>query len=173
MHGQPRKPARIEDAAVSTAKAEALRNLQTQFIHNHRNRIYTDESIEVSTKLLEVNPEIYTAWNYRKLAVQNRLGSVADPEAIKSVLDEELRVVKTRDAFRFKDLDLTWGFSLCLFVCVKAEVALKQNPKAYGAWHHRKWVLKKGHSSIDRELRLLGLLLKLDGRNFHGWNHMR
>ena len=53
---------------------------------------YTKEALEVSAKLLEVNPEVYTAWNYRKLAVQSVLESISDPEEIKSVVDEELEL---------------------------------------------------------------------------------
>lgn len=55
---------------------------------------YTQEAIELSTKLLEINPEAYTAWNYRKLAVEDKLSRIeSDPNLVKSILDEELRVV--------------------------------------------------------------------------------
>ncbi|KAH9756187.1 Geranylgeranyl transferase type-2 subunit alpha 1 [Citrus sinensis] len=147
MHGRPRKPLKPEDAAASAAKAEKLRVLQSQFLHNHHNHIYSKEAVELSTKLLETNPELYTAWNYRKLAVQHKLTeNDSDPDSLKSILDEELRVV---------------------------ESALRQNFKSYGAWHHRKWILSKGHSSIDNELRLLDKFQKADSRNFHAWNYRR
>ncbi|MCD7454843.1 hypothetical protein HAX54_026214 [Datura stramonium] len=67
-------------------------------------------------------------------------------ESIKSILDEELRLV---------------------------ENALRKNFKSYRAWHHRKWVLSKGHSSTDRELLLLGKFQKADSHNFHAWNYRR
>ena len=52
---------------------------------------YDKEAIDVSSKLLEINPEFYTAWNYRKLAVNHFLNQPgADPE---SILNEELRIV--------------------------------------------------------------------------------
>jgi geranylgeranyl transferase type-2 subunit alpha len=55
---------------------------------------YTNEAIELSTKLLEINPEAYTAWNYRKLAVEDRLARIEpDPNLVSAILDEELRVV--------------------------------------------------------------------------------
>ncbi|KAI4389476.1 hypothetical protein MLD38_001697 [Melastoma candidum] len=147
MHGRPRKPEKPENAAASAAKAEKLRLLQSQFLSNHHNRIYTKEALEANAKLLEINPEYYTAWNYRKLAVQHYVAEAgSDPQAIKSVYDEELRVV---------------------------EAALRQNFKSYGAWHHRKWVLSMGHSSLDQELRLLDKLQQLDSRNFHAWNYRR
>ncbi|KAL5663934.1 hypothetical protein ACJX0J_024042, partial [Zea mays] len=109
---------------------------------------YTKEAIGLSFKLLEINPEAYTAWNYRKLAFQHNVKELSDPEAIKSAVDDELRVV---------------------------EVALRQNPKSYGAWYHRKWLLCQKLAPVDfkREFGLLDKLLKVDARNFHGWNYRR
>ncbi|CAL0307795.1 unnamed protein product [Lupinus luteus] len=147
MHGRPRKPLKPEDTTALSAKAEKLRSLQSQFLTNHHNHIYTKEALDLNAKLVENNPEWHTAWNYRKLAVKNFLSpSESDPDYVKSILDEELRVV---------------------------ECALRKNFKSYSAWHHRKWVLSKGHSSIDNELRLLDAFQKLDRRNFHAWNYRR
>ncbi|XP_039127442.1 geranylgeranyl transferase type-2 subunit alpha 1 [Dioscorea cayenensis subsp. rotundata] len=145
MHGRPRNAPRSEDSAE---KAGKLRDLQAQLLHNHHNRIYTNEARAASARLLEINPEIYTAWNYRKLALQSNLKEVTDVEAIKAFVEEELRVV---------------------------EAALRQNPKSYGAWYHRKWVLsyKFSPANFDHEYWLLGRLMKLDPRNFHGWNYRR
>lgn len=101
-----------------------------------------------SAKLLKMNPEVYTAWNYRKLAFQHNLSEGSEPETVKSLVDDELRTV---------------------------EMALMVNPKSYGAWYHRKWVLNQGLIDVDfdREFRLLDQLLKADSRNFHGWNYRR
>jgi len=148
MHGRPRRPAKPEDEAASSAKAAKLRDLQAQVLQNHHSRTYTKEAIGLSFKLLEINPEAYTAWNYRKLAFQHNIKELSDPEAIRSVVDDELRVV---------------------------EVALRQNPKSYGAWYHRKWLLNQKLAPVDskREFGLLDKLLKVDARNFHGWNYRR
>ncbi|XP_052183071.1 geranylgeranyl transferase type-2 subunit alpha 1 isoform X2 [Diospyros lotus] len=56
---------------------------------------------------------------------------------------------------------------------MQTECALTKNCKSYGAWYHRKWVLSKGHSSIDRELQLLRFFLKKDTRNFLAWDYRR
>lgn len=56
---------------------------------------YTKEAIGLSFKLLEINPEAYTAWNYRKLAFQHNVKELSDLEAIKSAVDDELRVVSS------------------------------------------------------------------------------
>ncbi|EOA18027.1 hypothetical protein CARUB_v10006468mg [Capsella rubella] len=147
MHGRPRKSSKPEEEAASAAKAVKLRSLQSQFMAYHHEKIYTKEAMELSAKLLEINPEAYTAWNYRKLAVEDSLSRIgADPNLVKTILNEELIVV---------------------------ESALKQNFKSYGAWHHRKWVLSQGHSSTGNELVLLDKLQRLDPRNFHAWNYRR
>ncbi|KAJ4806378.1 Geranylgeranyl transferase type-2 subunit alpha [Rhynchospora pubera] len=154
MHGRPRKATKQEDPAAAAAKSARLRELQSQLLHFHHNRIYTKEAVSVSSKLLEINPEIYTGWNYRKLAFQHNLKEVSDTdtdtdtETIKSAIEDELRMV---------------------------EVALRRNPKSYGAWYHRKWILgqKLVLANFDHEFRLLDMLLKADARNFHGWNYRR
>lgn len=148
MHGQPRKPPRVKESAAAAAKASNLRDLQSQLLHNHHHRVYTKEAISASSKLLEINPEILTVWNYRKLALQHNLKEATDLERIKFLVDDELRAV---------------------------EMALRGNPKSYGAWYHRKWVLSQGLAEVDfdREFRLLDQLLKADSRNFHGWNYRR
>lgn len=58
--------------------------------------------------------------------------------------------------------------------------ALQSNPKSYGAWFHRKWVLTQAAEKIsdtneilNQELGLTELLLQRDERNFHCWNYRR
>ncbi|KAH9297565.1 hypothetical protein KI387_029247 [Taxus chinensis] len=148
MHGRPRKLSGDGDGdrEKDLAKAARLQSLQSQFFKNHHDKIYSREALQISASLAEINPEILTVWNYRKLAVKKMMESEADGDAVKGVLDEELRVV---------------------------ERALKRNYKSYGAWHHRKWVITMGYSSLDHEFQLLDQFLKADDRNFHGWNYRR
>ncbi|CAL5428136.1 unnamed protein product [Camellia sinensis] len=151
MHGRPRKAPTPEEEKALALKAANLRPLQSHFLHFHHNKIYTKEALEVNAKLLEANPEYLTAWNYRKFAVEHifshsETDTEIDPDFIKSIYSEELRVT---------------------------ERALAKNYRFYGAWYHRKWVLSKGHSSVDQELQLLGVFLKKDSRNFHAWNYRR
>ncbi|EOA30025.1 hypothetical protein CARUB_v10013127mg [Capsella rubella] len=149
MHGRPRNAAsKPGEEATSAAKAFRLRSLQPQFMSNHHQKIYTQEAVQISEELLKINPEAYTAWNYRKLAVEDKLSRSddSDPSLVNLILSEELRVVD--------------------------EVILK-NLKSYGAWYHRKWVLSKGHPSLQKELQLVNEYQKIDSRNFHAWNYRR
>jgi hypothetical protein len=54
---------------------------------------YTKEALMQNAKLLELNPEFYTAWNFRKRAVQHLLSSETDEEARKRISKEELDLV--------------------------------------------------------------------------------
>ncbi|KAF3790151.1 Geranylgeranyl transferase type-2 subunit alpha [Nymphaea thermarum] len=111
MHGRPRRPPKAADAA-SIAKAERLHSLQADFLRSRRNQIYTREALETSSKLLQINPEAYTAWNYRKIAVSRLLESKTDHDKIKSILDEELRVnPKSYGAWHRRKWVISKGFS--------------------------------------------------------------
>ncbi|XP_071717617.1 geranylgeranyl transferase type-2 subunit alpha 1-like [Rutidosis leptorrhynchoides] len=146
MHGISRKSATPVDDKKSVLTAAVLRSLQSQLLYNHHNNIYTKEALDSNAELVKKNPDFMTAWNYRKLAFQYNLDTVnAD---LNHIIDEELKVV---------------------------EEVLNINPKSYGAWYHRKWVLSKGNTSTKHELELLNLLLsqKEGARNFHAWNYRR
>ncbi|KAM6106949.1 geranylgeranyl transferase type-2 subunit alpha [Phoenicopterus ruber ruber] len=49
------------------------------------------------------------------------------------------------------------------------------NPKSYGAWHHRGWVLRRAPTPppAPAERALCDRLLAADPRNFHAWEHRR
>lgn len=54
--------------------------------------------------------------------------------------------------------------------------ALERNPKAYGAWMHRKWTVGQVRpcaAVLEQERALTTLFLKADERNFHCWNYRR
>lgn len=123
MHGLKRKqPPTPEQEAASAARGLKLRSLQSQFMSNHHQKMYsllllfpfsrsinqsiicwssflvssyTQEAIQLSAKLLVINPEAYTAWNYRKLAVLDNLSRIddSDPILVNSILEEELEFV--------------------------------------------------------------------------------
>lgn len=64
-----------------------------------------------------------------------------------------------------------YSFSNFLNVVVPKELdftefCLKSNPKSYGAWHHRHWLMKEtSFSKVSSELKLLAKYLEYDDRN--------
>jgi geranylgeranyl transferase type-2 subunit alpha len=113
---------------------------------------------------LEHNPEVYTAWNWRREVIGPALSDEASTSTSTSSSDaeggnaEELKLKLARE-----ELDLT-------------ERALRRNPKCYSAWHHRRWILL-GRPFLKHllkpELALVDKLLDADSRNFHAWAHRR
>eukprot|EP00271_Cylindrocystis_brebissonii_P005780 TRINITY_DN18053_c0_g2_i2.p1 TRINITY_DN18053_c0_g2~~TRINITY_DN18053_c0_g2_i2.p1 ORF type:complete len:995 (-),score=177.31 TRINITY_DN18053_c0_g2_i2:376-3360(-) len=153
MHGRSRVSVKAESEGKAGVqkKAAAYRRLQNDVLQHHKEKVYTPTALEQCARLLELNPDVYSAWNYRKAAVTFLLspdGGLADddPKARVKVANDELRLV---------------------------ERALAKNPKSYGAWFHRKWIIRLGLSPVQREFDLLAQLLTLDNRNFHGWDYRR
>lgn len=96
------------------------------------------ELITLTGNILISNPDFYTLWNVRK---QCFLSALENPE------DRDLV-----DMFN-RDLDFTEG-------------CLRTNPKSYGAWHHRCWLLENHpQSDYAKEVALCTRYLKLDERN--------
>lgn len=149
MHGMPRpKPGAIQDLAKQkkkSAKAALYGQLTAEVLTRHATRRYDDESMQLSASLLELNPEVYTVWNYRR----EHLGPVLSrqsTDASKRALAAELALTKK---------------------------ALAVNPKSYATWHHRRWTVVTGGANLENELVLVYKLLSLDSRNFHGWAYWR
>ncbi|GBG75100.1 hypothetical protein CBR_g19613 [Chara braunii] len=156
MHGRKRvslpkgdllDEAELKRQAAASKKALLFSRLLAEVLANHKEKRYEAEAMEKSARLLEINPEVYSAWNYRKLAVQHHMKKAGEDATLKaSIAESELRLV---------------------------ERALQKNYKAYGAWYHRKWVIQLGCGSLDREMKLIEKFLNADDRNFHGWDYRR
>ena len=138
-------------------KVKLIRALQSDFLRRRAERSYDAESMAVSARLLEINPEVFTAWNFRREAIVAGADAV-DARARPPLADE---------------LTLT-------------EKTLKKNPKSYPSWYHRKWTISRmvdeadaredvaaSDATLARELVLVERLLDADDRNFHCWGYRR
>ncbi|CUA69047.1 protein geranylgeranyltransferase type II [Rhizoctonia solani] len=118
----------------------------------------SQDSLEATTALLTLNPELYTAWNFRRTILSEGIFPQSSPEDVFKALDAEL--------------------SLTL-------AALQVHPKVYWLWNHRRWCLgiipdgpheaEKSWKSMvwARELAIVEKMLDRDPRNFHAWNYRR
>lgn len=65
--------------------------------------------------MLQVNPEFYTVWNYRRDIYLNAIFPNGTPEQVNEILEKDL---------------------------VMTTIALKAHPKVYCIWTHRRWCLE-------------------------------
>ena len=163
MHGQKRltKEARYSQQRLEQRKRKAklYAELSAACLERRREGRRDEESLALIAKLLEMNCEVYTLWNYRKEHLEPILKLEGDDG------NDEARAVEAAE----KELALL-------------EACLQRNPKSYCCWQHRKWVVElhtalpsSAHdaSLLDREVGLCDLLLTADERNFHCWSYRR
>lgn len=124
----------------------------------------TDEtSMKTCAKVLSLCPEVLTAWNHRREAIER------GEETRRADADEDEASTSARDAW--------WREELAL-----SESALKSNPKSYPSWYHRKWVIERmiremgrddarARETLAREEALCATSLNADDRNFHCWSY--
>lgn len=104
------------------------------------------ELLDITGQVLQANPDFYTFWNIRKETFLHIQQTVETDEIQKQY----------RDELEF------------------LEMCLKVNPKSYGTWHHRCFVMDHmPKPDWTRELELCNLFLQYDERNFHCWDYRR
>ncbi|GKY98100.1 hypothetical protein MPSEU_000767800 [Mayamaea pseudoterrestris] len=173
MHGRNRseyKSLQRENAAKLAQKASQWHTLSQDLVRRRREKDDSPTTFALIEKLLTVNPDPIYLWNHRRELLLQQVKKLEDESDDK---DDSTAMQSS-----------IWQPELALSL-----TALQNNPKAYGAWFHRKWtimqILKADckqkepvnpalHLALfESELNLLSELLQADERNFHGWNYRR
>lgn len=140
-----------------------LRNLLNVFIgfFKRKNCVKDKSALELTEKLVLVNPDVYTLWNYRKeilidLKAKDQSDEVNEGDNEPQSIDNQLEHL------------------------IKDELTLTQNclvkqPKSYPVWHHRYWVITclSDKPDYNGELELCKEALSYDSRNFHCWDYRK
>ncbi|KAL9609319.1 MAG: hypothetical protein Q9167_005906 [Letrouitia subvulpina] len=150
-------------------KIQEYKSLVDQLYEQIQNQQYTQKSLELTTKLLEKNPEYYSIWNIRRRILLYLFAR--DRDTISEGQDA------TSDKSRVDFISGLMSSDLALFIPL-----LRKFPKCYWIWGYRLWLLNKSKELLppaeaytfwQRELGLVGKMLTLDSRNFHGWGYRR
>jgi geranylgeranyl transferase type-2 subunit alpha len=168
MHGKKRADykAKLGDpktAAVLSAKAEQWHQLVQELAKRRRSDDKQNDNENKTTmvlleKALLVNPDPLHLWNHRRERIVLLVNNDDDD-------DDSSAAAAAAAAAATLQTELTL-----------TQAALQRNPKAYGAWMHRKWIVQHAQASssvLQSELALTAQFLKLDERNFHCWNYRR
>ena len=131
-----------------------------------QNRKFNLDVLNQTSRLLQINPEYYTIWNHRRLIVRQLLSTYAEKNQPNY---DDFKSNNSVSELISDDLD----FLIPL---------LRKFPKCYWIWKYRLWLLDEASSLLSlsdaqtfwqRELDLVGKMLSLDNRNFHGWGYRR
>ncbi|KZT11433.1 rab-protein geranylgeranyltransferase, partial [Laetiporus sulphureus 93-53] len=141
------------------AKLKEYLALTEDVLAKKKNKDWSKDAFDLTTRVLHMNSEFYTVWNYRRNILLNGLFPKSSPSEINEILSN--------------DLSLTTQH-------------LKLHPKVYWIWNHRRWCLEHvpdGPSGEDvdgwrkanwnKELYVVEKMLDADARNFHAWNYRR
>ncbi|XP_077982832.1 geranylgeranyl transferase type-2 subunit alpha-like [Glandiceps talaboti] len=150
MHGRIKVKTTAEQKEAKRKEREKklkLYNAATEKAFEKRaNKEYDDEALELTGQMLNANSDFSTMWNYRKeIFVDYKDKKTA--EEMEKIFKNELHFL---------------------------EICLQQNPKSYGVWHHRCFIMDTmPNADWKRELELCNKFLEYDERNFHCWDYRR
>ncbi|KAA1474885.1 rab-protein geranylgeranyltransferase [Dentipellis sp. KUC8613] len=141
------------------AKLAAYIALNDDILARKKAKDWSREAFDLTTKMLSINPEFNTVWNYRRDILINNLFPSSTPKEINDFMTD--------------DLTMTMA-------------ALKVHPKVYAIWNHRRWCLENvpdggdngeqhgwKKANWEKELFVVEKMLDADPRNFHAWDYRR
>lgn len=145
------------------AKIDEYLALTQEVLARKKTRDWSQDALNLTTRVLHVNPEFYTVWNYRRnIFLLGIFAEECSPGVINSLILDELAMTMA---------------------------ALRRHPKVYWIWNHRRWCLEnvpngpgaEGESNFsswrketwEKEMTVLEKMLDADPRNFHAWDYRR
>ncbi|XP_006811905.1 geranylgeranyl transferase type-2 subunit alpha-like [Saccoglossus kowalevskii] len=150
MHGRLKVKTTAEQQEAKRKEREKklqIYNAATKKAFQKRdNKEFDEEALEITGQMLSANSDFTTIWNYRK--------EVFLDYKKKKTPDELVKIFKSELVF--------------------LESCLRYNPKSYGVWHHRCFVMDNmPNPDWKNELKLCNKFLEYDERNFHCWDYRR
>ncbi|KAF2403278.1 protein prenylyltransferase [Trichodelitschia bisporula] len=150
-HGVPRVSSKRDDER-DRKSIDDYQALVQQVNAQMQAQEYTSDTLALTSRLLSINPEFYTAWNHRRKLLSHLMATSAAP------------------GVDLITADLAFLIPL-----------LKLYPKCYWLWNYRIWLLEQAELYAPKEalaiwrgeLALVAHMLTRDERNFHGWGYRR
>ncbi|KAK6171224.1 hypothetical protein SNE40_019459 [Patella caerulea] len=150
MHGRLKVRTTAEQQEAKRVEREKKLKIYTgatkKAFEKRNNREFDEEALKITGEILAVNPDFYSLWNFRK-EIFNDFKEKRPKEELDKAFQDELYFLET---------------------------CLKVNPKSYGTWHHRSFVMETMPTpDWKREIKLCNTFLQYDERNFHCWDYRR
>ncbi|XP_064598970.1 geranylgeranyl transferase type-2 subunit alpha-like [Liolophura sinensis] len=150
MHGRLKVKTTAEQAEAKRLEREKKLKIYNaamqKVMEKRKNGEYDSEALHITGEILSANPDVYSLWNFRK-EIFEAWKEQKSEEELNKVFQDELYFVET---------------------CLRA------NPKSYGSWQQRCYILTTmPRPNWTRELGLCNKFLEYDERNFHCWDYRR
>ena len=170
MHGRARQSEApsAEAAAAQAKRAATYTELSRVLLARRKEGDVGPETFELVGKMLRSNPDFSTLWNYRRDILLSRGSAEGVPLA--AALAARQAGGGDKEAFVVPQ---SLGGEMLKIELALTEDCIKRNPKSYGAWYHRQWLVSHFEFDAKAELDLCAMLLTADQRNFHCWNYRR
>mmetsp|Transcript_9046 Transcript_9046/g.30836 ORF Transcript_9046/g.30836 Transcript_9046/m.30836 type:complete len:338 (+) Transcript_9046:87-1100(+) len=161
MHNRKKadRPPTDEEVEAQQRKVKAYRQLTGACFQRRAESDVSPESLQLTARVLSVNPDCYSLWNWRRELLYGLYPSELQGVPMHGV-NESGPMVPSSVGAAIRDVELRLSAD-----------ALRKNPKSYSAWRHRVWVLERFEGDLGGELRLTRDFLALDARNFHCMNY--
>jgi len=184
MHGRVRGGDASKGAAEKeamkdaiTRKASMYSDLTALLIKMRKAGDTSRQALDLTAKVLRINPDYYTLWNYRREVLLAMYGGSLglckermDGMACTATADQiNSEVSSTGD----RRISAELGSTIRDQELELSKEAIIKNPKTYSAWWHRIWIMQRFASNYEQELNLCSQFLDADQRNFHCWNYRR
>ncbi|KAI1003924.1 hypothetical protein K3495_g4285 [Podosphaera aphanis] len=196
-HGVPRpksvNPLSDKERSKELREIQEYKELETLIRVKVAEREYTTEVLDLTTKLLEKNPEYYTFWNIRRRLLIHGLFPQASESSENTV--DTLATTNTSERSRASvpptsspnDPPKTLAKNHMVYNLINSDLeflfsVMIKFPKCYWLWNYRAWLLQQANERLDpatsksiweHELSLVKNMLGRDKRNFHGWSYRR
>eukprot|EP01060_Flectonema_neradi_P000926 TRINITY_DN10547_c0_g1_i1.p1 TRINITY_DN10547_c0_g1~~TRINITY_DN10547_c0_g1_i1.p1 ORF type:complete len:337 (+),score=61.60 TRINITY_DN10547_c0_g1_i1:56-1012(+) len=166
MHDRKREEMTEAAKKQLMVKIAAYRELYEKCLEMRKKKIYSETALKTLDKVLMINPEFYTMWNYRKEILMHLLSKPPHIVGSGGVHDGVCETPESLNRrYITKDLKLNEA-------CIES-----RDVKSYGTWEHRRWLFRNLKCTetkttlLKRDLQLCATLLKADERNFHCWGY--
>jgi len=158
MHNRKKQERPPTDAEVAALKKKSTTyaSLVNILFDRRSKHDHSNETLDLIGKMLRNNPDFYTLWNFRR-------------EVLFS-LHPGLQSAGGASGEKFRDESAA---AICEAEMSLSADGIRRNPKSYGAWHHREWIIHRFDVNYSQELELCKEFLRQDQRNFHCWNYRR
>ena len=151
MHGATKSDLTPERIKLINDNIKKYKKLNSFILSQKKCKIYNEEMLEKCNKILTINSEHYTVWNYRR-------------EILLYLFENDFKTNQDEQG------------RLLLNELSTISSTLHRNPKSYSSFHHRFWCIKQDKFNkidLNKELKLCSDFLSLDSRNFHCWDYRR